>query len=1162
MNMTLNKRLTFYTITISMLATTAYSQDYTLTETVTSAKQVSDHFQTNQADDRKHLILGSGFSASNHFSPLSNGQITLDGSDRHFTIDGAGKMGFQVLANGKLTLRNLALTGFSFNASGAAVSNTTGTLAGLENVDFIGNGAESSSDVKGSALYNTSAMGNLSGRFVNNKAVSTSASASGGAFYYANEASQTPGIGTVTADFTGNRAKAAKSANGGAVYINAAGADISGTFENNAAVSSGEAAAGGAIANLQAATLRNSIFKNNFAQSKVSGYTPRGGAVFAANDLTVIADGSASSFSDNYTLNAAGEKTYNAVYLTRDHLLSLQTANGGSITFNDGIDGNSANKYTIEISGDGTGEVSFNDAVRNAKHIKVSDTVLNLGQFAHADGSTSQASLNGANLTLSNSTLNLENDSLQNINLNTFSSSADVKLRADANLETGESDRINAANIADGSQITLEKLNILADGSADITLFGNQKAPEIVNLDSFAAFTAANKYTFSTSGNGTLQVASSENRGLNSVIADETLTKSYTVGDGSNISGDLGTLAGGPGATLSILGNDKVLDGNGFAGLEIADQQKLNIDNAVVSNFESALGGAVSSSGTVVLTNSSFIGNYGDKAGAIYATDDVTVNADGKLSRFSGNVSGSTTMADKPNAVFMDDSSATLRLNAVNSGQIVFDDRIDGADGYTVEVYGDKDSSVLFNNHIDHAGAVKINGSDVRLAEESLLDDAGIALNGGTLNLSNGRFGTATFADFSNAGGALKLDVDPANSLSDKLVITGDLTGKTNIIVNAVSNDKPQNDILFAETHQDNPDTEGSFEVLRVNGSPYQWETKYDTLGKDWYMNTKAAASGGDMLVVPEVVAYLGLNNAAFEQTRGIFDSLRRKANSQTVYTDCCGLYDRNYNGKPLYNLWAAPVYTSAEVDSPVEFEQDLYGLEAGGDLLINADSRFGVFGSYRRGKYDFSGKADRLYAEKPGKIDIDSYLLGLYYDYARGSFRGMAALFGGIQKADLRTGDYINSKTDGTEFGVHAEAGYAYRLAENLTAEPSLGITRTTVRFGNIRDAAGKISEFNTARHLEIEAAFKLEHKTELADGEARFYLRPGMIRAFHRDDAVRISGLGKLNSMKNDVYAKLEGGVSAAVQDNLDIYCNIAYTFNDDYRQTSLNAGLNLNF
>lgn len=1158
MTMILNKRLTLYTLTLSLLATTAYSQDYTLTETLTSADQINAHFLTNQAGDNKHLILGSGLSASNHFNPLMNGQISLDGSEQHFSIDGDGKMGFQVLNNGKLALHNLALTGFSFNPSGAAVSNTTGTLDDLVNVDFIGNGAESSSDVKGGALYNAASMGNLSGRFLNNKAVSNNASASGGAFYYDAGSSQTPSIGTITADFTGNRADAAKSANGGAVYINAAGANISGTFEDNAAISSGGAAAGGAIANLQAATLRNSTFKNNFAKSSASGYTPRGGAVFAGNDLTIIADGSASSFSDNYTLNADGDKTYNAVYLTRDHLLSLQTANAGSITFNDGIDGNSANKYTIEISGDGTGEVSFNDAVQNAKHIKVSDTVLNLGHFTHADGTLSEASLDGANLTLSNSTLNLENDSLQTINLNTFSSSADVKLRADANLGTGESDRINAANIAGGSQITLEKLNILADGNADITLFGNQKAPQIVNLDSFAAFSAANKYTFSTSGDGVLQVASSQNRGLNSVIADDTLTKSYTVGDSGNISGDLGALAGGPGATLSILGNDKVLDGNGFAGLEIADQQKLNIDDTLVSNFASALGGAVSSSGTVTVTNSSFTGNRGGKAGAVYSTGDVTVNADGKISRFSGN----TLTTDLSNAVFMDDSSATLKLNAVNSGQIVFDDRIDGADGYTVEVYGDKNSSVLFNNYVDHAGAVKIYGSDTRLAEENLLDGTNIALNGGTLNLSNGRFGTATFADFSNAGGNLKLDADPANALSDKLVITGDLIGKTNIIVNAVSDDKPQNDILFAETHNDNPDTEGSFEILRVNGSPYQWETKYDTLGKDWYMNTKAALPGGDMLVVPEVVAYLGLNNAAFEQTRGVFDSIRRKANSQTVYTGCCGLYDRNYNGEPLYNLWAAPVYTSAKVDSPVEFDQDLYGLEAGGDLLINAHNRFGVFGSYRRGKYDFSGKADHLYAEKPGKIDIDSYLLGLYYDYARGSFRGMAALFGGIQKADLRTGDYINSKTDGTEFGAHAEAGYAYHLTDKLIAEPSLGVTRTTVKFGNIRDAAGKISEFNTARHLEIEAAFKLEQKTELADGEARFYLRPGMIRAFHRDDAVRISGLGKLNSMKNDVYARLEGGVSAAVQDNLDIFCNIAYTFNDDYRQTSFNAGLNLNF
>ena len=1161
MNVIKSRKLAYYTLTISLLTGTAFGQNVTLTETVTSADQINTHLITSTPADHKLLTLASDLTASSHFNPLSNGLLTLDGSDEHFTLHGDGKMGFQVFSNGNLSLRDISFEGFSFASAGGAVSNK-GTLASIENVDFTANSASGSSDVKGGALYNAANMGDVSGRFLDNKAVSSGASAFGGALYHAADLAQTPSAGTISADFSNNRALAAKSAAGGAVYIDAPDTVLAGHFENNAAVSSGGAASGGAVAAYKPLTLRNSSFNNNFAQSQTSGFEARGGAVFAGDDLAIFADGAQTIFSDNYTLNANADKSFNALYLSRDHLLTLQTANGGSISFNDSIDGNPDSKYTLEIQGDGTGEVSFNDAVRQAKHIKVSDTILNLGRFTHDDGSVTEASLDGANLTLAGSTLNLENGFMQNINLNNFASSADVKLRADADLASGDSDRITAAGVADGSQITLEKLNILADGNADITLFGNQKAPEIVNLDSFAAFSADNKYTFSTSGNGVLQVASSQNRGLNSVIADDTLTKSYTVGDSGNISGDLGKLAGGPGATLSILGNDKVLDGKGFAGLEIADQQKLNIDDTVVRQFESALGGAVTSSGTVVLTNSSFFDNYGQKAGAVYATNDVIVNADGKVSRFSGNLSGGTTLADKSNAIYMDDSAATLKLNAVNNGQIVFDDRIDGADGYTVEVYGDEHGSVLFNNQVDHAGTIKINGGEARLADESLFDGAAVALNGGTLNLSNGRIGTSSFADFSNAGGILSLDVDPANNSSDKLVITGDLSGNTRLLVNALSEDKPQNDILFAETHNDNPDTDGGFEVWRVNGSPFEWETKYDTLGKDWYMNTRASVPGGDMLVVPEVVSYLGLNNAAFEQTRGVFDSLRRKANSQTVYTNCCGFYDQHYNGQPVYNLWAAPVYVSAKVDSPVEFDQDLYGLEAGGDLMLDAHSRLGVFGSYRNGKYDFSGKADRLYAEKPGKIDIDSYLLGLYYDYSRGGFRGLAALFGGIQKASLRTDDYINSKTEGTEFGAHVEMGYAYRVADNLTAEPGVGLTRSSIKFGNIHDAAGKLSEYNTARHLEVEAAFKLEQKLDLDEGEARIYVRPGMVRMFHKDDGVTISSLGKLNSMKNAAYARLEGGISATIRENLDLYCNAAYTFNKDYRQTSLAAGLNLSF
>lgn len=191
MNVIKSRKLAYYTLTISLLTGTAYGQNATLTETVTSADQINTHLITSTPADHKLLTLASDLTASTHFNPLSNGLLTLDGSDEHFTLHGDGKMGFQVFSNGNLSLRDISLEGFSFASAGGAVSNK-GTLTSIENVDFTANSASASSDVKGGALYNAADMGDISGRFLDNKAISSNASAFGGALYHAADLAKHP----------------------------------------------------------------------------------------------------------------------------------------------------------------------------------------------------------------------------------------------------------------------------------------------------------------------------------------------------------------------------------------------------------------------------------------------------------------------------------------------------------------------------------------------------------------------------------------------------------------------------------------------------------------------------------------------------------------------------------------------------------------------------------------------------------------------------------------------------------------------------------------------------------------------------------------------------------------------------------------------------------
>ncbi len=58
--------------------------------------------------------------------------------------------------------------------------------------------------------------------------------------------------------------------------------------------------------------------------------------------------------------------------------------------------------------------------------------------------------------------------------------------------------------------------------------------------------------------------------------------------------------------------------------------------------------------------------------------------------------------------------------------------------------------------------------------------------------------------------------------------------------------------------------------------------------------------------------------------------------------------------------------------------DTDIYGLEAGADILMDIHNRYGAFASYRQDNYDLNGKTDRHNSTTGSEIDIDSYLAGM----------------------------------------------------------------------------------------------------------------------------------------------------------------------------------------
>ena len=1065
------------------------------------------------------------------------------------------------------------------SAQGGAFYINNGTINNLHANFKENNVASRTLYAEGGAFFNKGNITDLSGQYFNNNAVSEDNKATAGAIYNS-------GVIEKIHDsiFRNNYAQTdyQYNAQGGAIYGSTirSGIDLlkNSLFENNYVINTGGNAYGGAIAtdsDHYLNKIENSVFKNNYVQTDKEAKSAQGGALYLATKnqtFNIGANNGETLFSGNYVQDSSGNKTANALYLAgKKQNLNLMATAGGTLRFDDGID--SSQEYNLTIGGDSTGEIIVNDAIKNAAKVTVSDGVtLTVGIYTDSLGHR-EGSFDNTDFKLDNGTLNLENDQFQNLNFKSFSSTADAVIKFDANLATGESDRINATVTA-GSELSIDKINLLGDGSQSIELFSGGNGPHINNLNNFAAFTKKFKYTFSRNDDGILRVADTiAISGLNAAVNDTTDIRSYSMTENEQPLANLGTLQGN-GSKLTIIGNNYKLDGtntanNGkFSGVEIKNGQNLVLENiAVIENFHSQNGGFVNNGGKLEITDTSFKNNTAEnQGGAVWSDQDVTITAtaDKKVS-FSGNTADGTS-----NAIHLANANAALNLNAGNNAVIAFDDAVSGKTGYSVNISGSETGKVILNNQIDGAGTITISGTKVLLQADHLLNGSGLVLKGGELRFDNGSSDSnIILASLTGGNGIIHFDVDTFQGKADTINVE-DLFGTVKVVAHNIeppvtknSDSVAEKDLIkFAEVARHN---EGLFEILRVEGSAYSWRAQSQTRDDgttDWFMQIVSDADKRP-IITAETVAYLGLNSAAFEQTRSVVRNVESKLAANMVRYNCCGgFYDRYYSGTPLINLWAAPVYNSVKIRKPTDFDADIYGLEAGADVQADPYNRYGIFASYRRGRYDFSGKTAWLNSLVSSDINIDSYLGGLYYRYSYGNFWAMGTIFGGIQQADIKTADGIKANTDAVEFGARISSGKAYNLRPGFTVEPGLSASYTQIAYDKIRDDYGKEAHFGNTAEIELEAGVKFE-KSLLSDFEYnKIYFKPSLVQTIALDDKVKITGFNSSETLKDRTLGRIEAGFTTNLNDKWSAFGSAGYTFGNGYQDTAINIGINYAF
>lgn len=641
------------------------------------------------------------------------------------------------------------------------------------------------------------------------------------------------------------------------------------------------------------------------------------------------------------------------------------------------------------------------------------------------------------------------------------------------------------------------------------------------------------------------------------------------------------------------------------------------------SDSISTSGGAITSAGNIGNIEGSFFNNYakiedsGDstaRGGAVMTSKETTFTTGGQTRYFSGNYTQDNRRGKIYNAIFVRNYSKTnpslVTFDTSSGGAWIINDNIEGGWGlsqsnvnynYHYDLLfkgsetvnpetGTTSGYTAVNNDIVNANLVTVDGTTLRFGTyrqedknarnwdgkgafiASLNTDGtanrdadavtSLTLHNGAFHIANGYTETIRLKNLSSDNGFVHIDVNPDTMTSDVLNINGDVEGVTNLIVHATSDTDIRNrgGIVFAQSTNDTAGHSGSFVVSRVYTSPYLYNIAFDRMragdpqSHTWEFWMSDAVNPDPVApidpaapdtpeVVPEVPAYQGLPAASLEQTRSMVDNIARQITK--VNAD--------------YNLWGNIAYYSSKFDAPLHMDTDIWGIEAGKDLLHDIRNKLGIFISYRDGKYDFDGRGKHYYSPTGSKIDIDSYIAGLYYRFDKNDWWAFATLYGGMQKAHIKTDDGIKSDTDGTQFGGSIEAGYDYALNNGVYLTPSLGAYYTQINFDAAHDNAGKRVKYGDLNRVELEAGLKLSKLFSRGSNPQDIYIKPSLIQSIVNGDSVRITGLDKVHTVDDQTLGRIEVGGRYNFTAQLSGYGWANYTYGSDYDSATVGLGLN---
>ncbi|HAF2723690.1 TPA: fibronectin-binding autotransporter adhesin ShdA [Salmonella enterica] len=378
-----------------------------------------------------------------------------------------------------------------------------------------------------------------------------------------------------------------------------------------------------------------------------------------------------------------------------------------------------------------------------------------------------------------------------------------------------------------------------------------------------------------------------------------------------------------------------------------------------------------------------------------------------------------------------------------------------GSNGTTVNGKVTNEGTLVFGDSEETGAIFTLNGDLINMG--TMTSGSSSSTPGNTLYVDG---------NYTGNGGSLYLNtvLGDDDSATDKLVITGDASGTTDLYINGIG-DGAQTTNGIEVVDVGGVSTSDAFELKNeVNASLYTYRLYWNESDNDWYLASKAQSddddSGGDDTpsdggddggnVTPPDDGGDGGNVTPPDDGGDVAPQYRadigaymgnqwmaRNLQMQTLY-DREGSQYRNADG----SVWArfkAGKAESEAVSGNIDMDSNYSQFQLGGDILAwgNGQQSFtvGVMASYINADTDSTGNRGADGSQFTSSGNVDGYNLGVYATWFADAQTHSGAYVDswyqyGFYNNSVESGDAGSESYDSTANAVSLETGYRYDIA------------------------------------------------------------------------------------------------------------------------------------